>query len=37
MCGQTLRKSNFTPQTFENLAVMKEVEIRKRVSKLFAR
>lgn len=34
-CGLTLRKSNFAPQTFENLKVEKEVIIRKRIHKLF--
>ncbi|MBW0500715.1 hypothetical protein O181_040430 [Austropuccinia psidii MF-1] len=35
ICGQTLRKNNFAPQTFENLFVEKEVVIRKRISKYF--
>ncbi|PLW45452.1 hypothetical protein PCANC_06711 [Puccinia coronata f. sp. avenae] len=35
ICGQTLRKASFAPQTFENLAVEKEVVIRKRISKYF--
>ncbi|EGF99918.1 uncharacterized protein MELLADRAFT_28617, partial [Melampsora larici-populina 98AG31] len=34
-CGLILRKSNFSPQTFENLKVEKEVIIRKRIHKLF--
>ncbi|POW09003.1 hypothetical protein PSTT_07092 [Puccinia striiformis] len=35
ICGQILRKASFAPQTFENLAVEKEVVIRKRISKYF--
>ncbi|KAG0144129.1 hypothetical protein CROQUDRAFT_672543 [Cronartium quercuum f. sp. fusiforme G11] len=35
ICGQILRKSNFAPQTFENLKVEKEVIIRKRITKFF--
>jgi hypothetical protein len=33
-CGTVLRKNNFAPQTFENLAVEKEVKIRSRMAKL---
>jgi CDK-activating kinase assembly factor MAT1 len=32
-CGLILRKNNFAPQTFENLAVEKEVKIRSRIAK----
>ncbi|KAH9813683.1 RNA polymerase II transcription factor B subunit 3 [Melampsora americana] len=35
ICGLILRKSNFSPQTFENLKVEKEILIRKRIHKLF--
>ncbi|KAI8847052.1 CDK-activating kinase assembly factor MAT1-domain-containing protein [Chytridium lagenaria] len=35
VCKQTLRKSNFVAQTFEDLYVEKEVQIRKRVGKYF--
>ncbi|KAJ3117724.1 TFIIH/NER complex subunit [Phlyctochytrium bullatum] len=35
ICKQTLRKSNFVAQTFEDLYVEKEVQIRKRIGKYF--
>ncbi|KAJ3415014.1 TFIIH/NER complex subunit [Chytridiales sp. JEL 0842] len=35
VCKQTLRKSNFVAQTFEDLRVEKEVQIRKRIGKYF--
>ncbi|BGP28213.1 RNA polymerase II transcription factorb subunit 3 [Rhodotorula toruloides] len=35
VCGQTIRKSQFQPQIFENLEVQKEVAVRKRTAKIF--
>ncbi|KAI9012836.1 CDK-activating kinase assembly factor MAT1-domain-containing protein [Gaertneriomyces semiglobifer] len=35
ICKVTLRKSNFVAQTFEDLYVEKEVQIRKRVSRIY--
>jgi len=31
-CNKTLRKARFKKQTFENIAVEREVDVRKRVS-----
>ncbi|OSD01662.1 CDK-activating kinase assembly factor [Trametes coccinea BRFM310] len=35
MCGKILRKLAFTPQTFEDLGVEKEVAVRRRIAKEF--
>ncbi|KAJ3195420.1 TFIIH/NER complex subunit [Irineochytrium annulatum] len=35
ICKQTLRKSNFSKQTFEDLYVEKEVQVRRKVSNTF--
>ncbi|KAI0080607.1 CDK-activating kinase assembly factor [Panus rudis PR-1116 ss-1] len=35
ICGKILRKLAFTPQTFEDLAVEKEVAVRRRIAKDF--
>jgi len=35
VCGQIVRKTQFTPQTYEDLNVEKEVTIRKRIAKIF--
>ncbi|KAJ3556531.1 hypothetical protein NM688_g1978 [Phlebia brevispora] len=35
ICGKTLRKLAFTPQTFEDLGVEKEVAVRRRIAKDF--
>ena len=35
ICGQIIRKAQFTPQTYEDLTVEKEVIIRKRVAKMW--
>lgn len=35
ICQQVLRKNQFMSQIFEDLAVEKEVRIRKRVSKVY--
>jgi CDK-activating kinase assembly factor MAT1 len=34
-CGKTLRKNKFRKQTFEDVAVEREVDVRKRVAKTF--
>ena len=34
ICGQIIRKTQFTPQTYEDLGVEKEVIIRKRIAKM---
>ncbi|PKI86020.1 Tfb3p [Malassezia vespertilionis] len=36
-CGQIVRKQQFSAQTFQDLRVEEEVDVRKRVSKLFNR
>ena len=36
-CGQIVRKPQFSAQTFQDLGVEEEVNVRKRVSKLFTR
>ncbi len=36
-CGKTLRKHRFRVQTFEDIQVEREVDIRKRVAKVFNR
>ncbi|KAI5476061.1 RNA polymerase II transcription factor b subunit 3 [Pseudohyphozyma bogoriensis] len=36
-CNTTIRKAGFKPQLFENLAVQREVAIRKRVARVFYR
>lgn len=33
VCGQILRRAQFTTQTFENLAVQREVQIRNRIAR----
>ncbi|KAK9895734.1 CDK-activating kinase assembly factor [Cystobasidium minutum MCA 4210] len=35
ICGQIIRKTQFMPQTYEDLGVEKEVVIRKRIAKIF--
>lgn len=35
ICGKTLRKMGFTPQTFEDLVVEKEVAVRRRIAKEY--
>ncbi|KAF8315545.1 CDK-activating kinase assembly factor MAT1-domain-containing protein [Cantharellus anzutake] len=35
ICGKTLRKMQFSPQTFEDLVVEKEVAVRRRMAKEF--
>ena len=37
VCGVILRKNQFKPQTYENLGVEKEVAIRMRIAKMYAR
>ena len=34
VCRVTIRKNGFKPQMFENLAIQKEVAIRKRTAKM---
>jgi len=34
-CGKTLRKNRFRKQTFEDLAIEREVDIRKRVMAMY--
>ena len=36
ICNKTLRKLAFTPQTFEDLDVEKEVAVRRRIAKEWA-
>ena len=37
VCGQIVRKQQFSAQIFEDLSVEEEVNVRKRVAKLFTR
>ena|ERR1700761_9484408 len=37
ICNKTLRKLAFTPQTFEDLAVEKELAVRRRIAREFSK